>query len=671
VTNAKSGPVPARIAEPGWWRQPFRMMQTNLRLIDAGLDVDAVAETVRAHGADAWLLNTGGIYASFPSELASQTPNPELGRRPSGDIVGDAVRAARARGLRLLARMDFSKVLPHVAADHPEWLYVSASGERQVFNGLVTTCPSAGYFQQEAFDILSEVLRRFDVDGFFINWFMYSEWTYSHEYLGPCHCQTCRAEWRAEHGGEPPTGPQDAGYATWQEWSRAKVLELGGRLRAHIESISPDTPLILHDTADIRYAEANNAVGREFWPHQTDESVSAAFTRQPQTPVLVNCVSFLDFPYRMAVESPDRFANYLVQAMARGGAISTYIMGPPGAIDYGPVLEVAGDITRFHQRHDDLYAHLEQTAEAVIIDPVAADVHGPGAAATAEFRGLYSALRELHVPFDVLEAGELSRVPTAQLDRYSTMVLPDAARVPSVAATAVDEWVSRGGRLIATLAEVGTGGMPRALGIEAIERSDIGASLLSAYAMDREGGVVPLHGVAHHVRPVDGAASASRLVPPARYGPPEYCYGHEASDEPSLVEYIHGEGRSATFTWSMGRAYRELDLPSLRHHFALALRDLAPEIFLATDLPESIGVIAGRSGDRQVLHLVNHTGLHRNGFGTPVVASGYSVDLPAGAHSIHALVADQVLTSTLSDGKVRVALPPISTFEVLTWKDAE
>src|SRR5690606_39764657 len=93
-----------------WWHHPFRTFQTNLREIDAGLDVEATLEAIQAHGADTWLLSVGGIIANHPSSLASQTVNPALAERPSGDLVGDAVAAAQARGVRVLGRMDFSKV---------------------------------------------------------------------------------------------------------------------------------------------------------------------------------------------------------------------------------------------------------------------------------------------------------------------------------------------------------------------------------------------------------------------------------------------------------------------------------------------------------------------------------------------------------------------------------
>lgn len=103
-----------------WWRAPFRTFQTNLRLIDTDIDVEAVADVIVSYGAEARLMNTGGTYASYPTGLASQTTNPYLYLRASHGLVGDAVQAAHGRNLRYLARMDFSKVLQQQASAHPD-----------------------------------------------------------------------------------------------------------------------------------------------------------------------------------------------------------------------------------------------------------------------------------------------------------------------------------------------------------------------------------------------------------------------------------------------------------------------------------------------------------------------------------------------------------------------
>ena len=69
-----------------WWREPFRMFQTNLREVDAGLDVERVLDYLEEFGANAWLISVGGILSNYPTGLDFQTRNPHLAERPSGDL---------------------------------------------------------------------------------------------------------------------------------------------------------------------------------------------------------------------------------------------------------------------------------------------------------------------------------------------------------------------------------------------------------------------------------------------------------------------------------------------------------------------------------------------------------------------------------------------------------
>lgn len=119
------------------------MYQTNLREIDVDMDVGAVAGVIKSHGSTAWLTSVGGILANYPSKLEFHTVNPLLHQRASGDLVQDTLDAAHSRGLRLLARMDFSKIHRPIAELHPEWLYISPNGTWQTHTaGLVSVCPS-------------------------------------------------------------------------------------------------------------------------------------------------------------------------------------------------------------------------------------------------------------------------------------------------------------------------------------------------------------------------------------------------------------------------------------------------------------------------------------------------------------------------------------------------
>ena len=137
-------------------------------------------------------------------------------------------------------------------------------------------------------------------------------------------------------------------------FSNTVTAGLTQRIRDYIARRRPDVALVLRKNASVRYHEDAHAIGAETWHHETSASVSALVNSDPDVPVLVNSVSFVDMPYRMGAEQPERFAQYLVQTISRGGRPSTYFMGAPGRIPYANLAK-GGDVNRFYARHAELY----------------------------------------------------------------------------------------------------------------------------------------------------------------------------------------------------------------------------------------------------------------------------------------------------------------------------
>jgi hypothetical protein len=646
-----------------WWHEPFRAFQTNLREIDAGLDVERVLDRIEEFGADAWLLNVGGIVSNYPTALGSQTPNPALAQRASGDLVGDALAAAHARGMRLLARMDFSKVDRRRAEEHPEWCFVDPEGEWQVYNGLTSVCPSAPYYQQESFAVVDEVLSRYDLDGFFFNWASYNERDYSGRYRGVCRCLSCVQAF----GGPPPAGPGDREYPVWRRFAKSMIDEYCGRMREQIAARRPEAPLVMGDTADIVFHEANNQVGRPLWHHRTSEHVSAARTFRPQVPVFTNAVGFVDMPYRLAGEEPHHVAQYLVQAISRGANPSTYIMGTPDVSRY-ECLEVAGEITRHHRDHQDVYTDLGPAARVLLVrpDPLARE---PDSAAlpTAEFQGLYRALLERHVPFDVL--GEERLAGCARLVEYALAVLPDLGALAPDAVAALDAFTGAGGALVTTGGSGFDGGAAQLAGMPVRRRLAVRDTVEAVRSMhllpDGDAAFpVPLIGAYHVVDPAEGARTALRVLSRAPYGPPEKCHGHLELAQRGLL----ASGRVTVLPWTVGRAYREVGLTAHRDLFVDAVLDAAPvPVSVVTDLPEQVEVVLGRSRAGLVVHLVNLSGAGPQRFGPPITVGGARLAIPWAdpPAPVRAIRAGLDLAVTERDGRVGVDLPPLGLFEVL------
>jgi len=674
----------AHFSQANWWSSPFEMFQTNLREVDATMDVGAVADAVAAFGADTWLVNGGGIMSFYPTDLPFQTRNPFLDARPGGDLLGDAVEAAHARGLRLLARMDFSKVSQAIADAHPQWCFVGPDGRRQVYNGLVSVCPSAGYYQEKIFEVIDEVLDRYDIDGFFFNWLTFNEVDYSGRYWGVSQNASSKAGFAEFSGGlELPTGPESPHYDLWRRYSSGVIQELTHRINNHIRGRRPNVGLI---RSDIVFYEANNEVGRELWHHATGEAVSAFRSREPERPVVVNSVAFIDMPYRLAGEQPQHFAQYLLQAMARGANPSTYIMGVPGDIP-NAALESAGEIVRFHRDHRAVYTDLGPGARVGLVRPdrLAHDL-ARHEQSTQEFRGLYAALQQAHIAFDILPAEGIAEMnSTGGLQRYRLLVIPDVHRLSTEVIAALDTFVDTGGRVALTgrsgFDDTGHGVLAATPAIRITDTVDDAEQLKSTYVTAADqvadgvrfgAALVPVYGVHYDVELRGDADTRGSHLARAPFGPPEKAYGNRPDGQPAFVfgapSGARG-GRVGVVPWTIGRSFHELGLTSIRDTFLELVHELTgDDLGVTAELPEQAEITVQQRPGLMVVHVLNLSGARRKSFGPEIDISGGRLSIPMrpGAVTVRSLVAGSDLPSEWDGGRVVVRLPKIGLYDVIT-----
>lgn len=457
------------------------------------------------------------------------------------------------------------------------------------------------------------------------------------------------------------------------------IEELNGKIDTHIRMRREGVGLVLKRGAPIFYYEANNAFGRDFWPHATSEAVSAHVTGWPDVALMVNCVSFVDMPYRMAGEQPEHFAQYQLQAVARGGNLSTYIMGAPGRISY-PSLGLGGEINRFYRENYSLYGDFVPAATIGLVrpDPIGmrADLLKD---AVDEFRGIFTALKERGLPFDVLDPIALADKSVKQLGRYRLLVLPDIGGVGRSLAGLLDRFVLGGGHVVLT----GTSAVTEQGEIEmktspALMRNGArvsGQELWSSYiAPDVDatppdfscrGAFIPVFGAFSRYVWKPKAIKHGAFVPQAPYGPPEKCYGHEATSFPGKVE-LANKGTVVHVPWSIGATYHEFGTSEIWKHLLAAIEPFAAPIVRA-DLPGKAEVILGRSGDKLVVHIINQSGERRRSFGPHLPMRGGVLVVSDHVAEAVALVAGVSLAGEADGaGSVRFELPEIGLFEVVT-----
>ena len=689
-----------------WWQQPFRIFQTNLREVDATLDVEQTLDDIERMNANVWLLNTGGIVSFYPSQLEHQHPSPWLAERASGDLVGDAIEAAHSRGVRVLSRVDFSKQHRHVYDAHPDWFFLRADGRPQVYNELYSTCPSGPYNQLCSFEILAEILDNYAVDGLFFNMFGFAQRDYSGHDHGVCQCFYCQRAFQERFGQKLPLTEDrdDPAWGAYQRYKDETARDLASRLKAYIHERRPGVPLVLFAHAgagDVILHEINNAIDRPlpYWAHHTGERIKQSQGARPGTPVAINSVLFLDIPYRFAAEQPPYIGLRLAQTLAHGANPYVYVLGTTQQWDrrnHGIVRQILG----FHEREAADYVDLRPCATTALVRPDRSSTFYPDpdrqAGMQDAFRGWYRALVQHHEPFDVIAERDLPELARQQrLQSYQLMILPHLPCLGAQEGRWLDDFVAAGRRLIAGF-ETGcydSGGrrrpapLLRCLGMEQVLRraEDMRGAYLAPDEGERarlgcfeESQLMPLLGPYLYTGMAEGASGALRMIPPSRYGPPEKCYWDHVTEWPGLIERRWGEGVSVHLPWQPDRHFHQLCLPEYGQFLgALArlYRGDGPRVW--TDAGPRIEVVLRQQGEsgRLLVHLINFGGQDGRAFHEPPPLRRISLAVRVGdtafRHARSAMQDEPLPVERIADEQgVRygVTVPRLALFDKITFE---
>jgi hypothetical protein len=224
-----------------WWERPLRIIQLNLTVPDAARDGVEMARRAHEYGANALLINAGGIYAFYPTDVPFHRRAPGL----YGDLLGDAIGYCGANGVRVVVRYDLSGLHRAAYEAHPEWFYRSADGRPMVDKGLYITCPNRGWWQEAFFRLWDELTGRYTVDGLFFNAWGHKEATREGVYYGPCHCPDCVRLFRQRFGRDLPAGrdPSDEAYWLNRRFRQETLDDLARRIYRYVKQRNADVAL--------------------------------------------------------------------------------------------------------------------------------------------------------------------------------------------------------------------------------------------------------------------------------------------------------------------------------------------------------------------------------------------------------------------------------------------
>lgn len=412
-----------------WWMEHrFRMIQNNLRDIDADLDIDMEIKKLKEFGADVVQIGCGGISAFSPSGLDCQVPSPYL----KNDMFGTLVERCHDNGIKVIARFDVSKVHESLGDIHPEWLSRRADGSAICFNDTVAACINGGYQQVKALEIIKEILGKYPVDGIFFNMFGYQTRDYDNRYVGICQCENCKRRFLGMYGEMLPTeeNEDDPIYRRYREFKEYTVRDILEKIRRTIDSVNPEIALSTYSghCVDIVRTESNSALDRPypFWIYSASDNTASVEGTFPGK-VSSNCaINAVDIPYRFMGVSPFLNQIRLYQNMANGSNLDWCIIGAfedyPDRKNYDGVKEVF----RFQKRYQAYFDNLRSDAGVLLVQP-----NPPYETQfSSEYRGVFRMLKESHIQFDVIMQEGLD-MAAEYLEQYKLIILPGIEDVDS------------------------------------------------------------------------------------------------------------------------------------------------------------------------------------------------------------------------------------------------
>lgn len=672
-----------------WWREPQRIVQTNLRLIDAGLNPEDLARSLVEFGATAMLFNVGGIFSWYPSELPLQARNPYLDR----DLLGGMIAAAHRQGIRVIGRYDLSKGTKLAFDAEPGWFCRDRDGNPFEYNGTYQACVNGGWYHEQSPKVLEESLGRYEIDGMFFNMFGYLATDYSFASYGLCHCDNCKREFRAFAGEDIPEDVRTSNpvYRQYLRFQDVTSKALANSIYDRAKAIRPGVAISnMGRKSDFFRGEVNRRLDRPHpeWVHYSGEqarhfrSLGGGEVRHSSA-----LTHFIDFPWRYSAESAAAQVLRLAQQLANGADPHYYFMGLPEQPDR-KALPAVREVFAFYKQHQELYSKLVSEARIGLYNSAKSRRYHPepDGLPLRAYRGAYRALLESGLAFDLIADDRGPDEDFVQrYARYDTILLPAVTCLSDAEIANLDAFTARGGSLVV----IGPAGiydengnarsglalecLPYSATREVLPRTRGGYIRIDSEKLPGlDSDLMLLDGAYHVVEPKPQARPLYKMLLPQRFGPPELCFpdSQTASEHPGLLFNQAGHGQCIFVPWQADALYYEHSL--LEHRVLIATLaqhgTRAPMVTLNRPDRMELTVQRHRDNGSLVVSLVNYSGHSDNAYAEPIPVHGLELVLRGFRPSeAHALVAEMEIAVGAQDaeGNPVLILPPVGAFEAV------
>ncbi|MFS0870873.1 family 10 glycosylhydrolase [Paenibacillus xylanilyticus] len=674
-----------------WWQQPLRIIQPNMQVKDTGkIDPERLADQMLEMGANAMVFNVGGIYAWYRSDVAFHVHNEYLPR--GSDLLRDMIRSCHQRGIRFIARFDFSKAEDSVYLQKPQWFVRREGGQPDIIGAtrpgawplLMSTCTNSGYRNEElAVPVIREALERYEIDGVFFN---------APGYVF-CQCSKCQKKYKDIYGTAlPETSAEMA-----SDFAARCFDDNLGRMYEVIKAVRPEVPMILYynlhrdnlekrvSITDMLCTEPQDVLSLghtripEFWQPALSIKVGRSIPGRPDPFGIVHSCPGMD--WRHTGLPPAEYRFWLSQIPANGGQLWHSLTGIPDTITDKRILRTVTEVNRDAAK---LAAYMDG---AKPVNQVAIMW-----SANRSAEGLAEALIHKHIPFDVILPEQMASM---NLHRYPVVLLPEGFAYSSDFDELLHDYVSQGGRIIAE------GELPKdenqneyvltnLFGIsgEMQESEYLVASYLRFEQRHLTGNevnplqqklqeteLIPHRGRVIYCQPIDADVQVlATLVPPfspleSVGAPPERAsLAVKQTELPLALLRTYGAGKTLYFPFSLSSLIQEFKLEDHFRLFAnavdLQLNDRA--LVSITEAP-GLQLTVFRKDHNLLIHLVNGAGRRPLSSVLPLhdmvitVRSGQGS--PAG--EAEALIAGVHLKTEMIGSELKINVPTLDVWECI------
>ncbi len=685
-----------------WWnRTPIRLVQTNFPEVYASMDVDAYVQSVVDASANTVLFNTGGIVANYQTKLPFEWKNPYMKER---DFVGELIEKLHKKGIKFIARFDFSKVDPTIAAQKPEWLYVGTNGKNLEFNRTVAACINGGYYQEYAFEILKEVINNYQIDGIFFNMMGYTGASYDGTSYGICQCEKCKKRFMAATGLKLPAGNNDPAMREYRRFQQETSNELYTKVTGFIKEQNPD--LVIYNYNDVGtswIASESGASMREGVDniyHATNNVKRTLGSYKDRTPVNL-IMGFQAIGYRNIMSSPNLLRTWWLEDMLHGAPVGFVVVGTLVHYEDRLFIPIVNELFRFHKTNEKLFTNVQSVNNIALIQ-------GQG----GEYQGMMKLLSEEHIMYDVIIPSLLGSDRTPRkLEEYDALILGDITNMSDDLVALLDDYVQNGGKLLVTGGTSTNDGrapgfrspdaeFPGSPPANAGNQVQISKINLKSLGVEPECEVFPQAEATYlkvsesdkqalgqkefedftlmmmnsrflKCKVRENAIGYLRLLPSNMYGPAEKTYysEDEITNFPGAILNDYGKGKTVFIPWMLGSEYNLKGNYAQRALFLSSLNKLLEvESAIETDASPLIEMthLANLNGAFEWVGMINHSGFLGNSIREPVTINNTTVRLKPlkPVAEVRLLRAGKSISFSQSGGWIEYIVPEIGDFEM-------